>query len=260
MLLMTVLSVPAQAQDIPDAVPESPPRDSFALKIGFLNSWLFDSNQGRPFIYLDLGLRLKTDQFYIDAKIPAVVAGLDFVLFQLQTLFGISDPFNLFEAINQPIHYASYLEPGHLRLGQTFPTTIGKEDSPVRLTAGIFTLFDFVFFELALADREPDEEFENINDPSANDPFVIAVGGFVAVGSDLPYSEWDFAIGVGPDIYQDDSYTPNQGFVIYGDLDVQIDPLDDVGAYIRTRFSTYTHTSPLVFTMVVSYGVALKLL
>lgn len=246
------------AAEIPPPEPEVPPRDSFALKVGFLHSWLFDSNQGRPFIYLDFGLRLKTDEFYIDVKLPALVAGIDFLLYQLQRLVGVNSPFNLFEAVNQPIHYAAFLEPANLRLGQTFVTRLGGE-RPLKLTAGIFALFDFVFFDLALAQQDP-EEFNDIADPNANDPFVVAVGGFVAIGSDLPYSEWDLALGVGPDIFQDDGYVPNSGLVIFADLDVQIDPLRNVGAYLRTRLSTYTHTSPIVWTMTLSYGVALKLL
>lgn len=254
---MLVASV-AAADDIPEPEPEIPPRDSLTLKVGFLNSWLFDSNQGRPFIYLDTGLRLKTDQFYIDLKLPAFVAGIDFVLYKLQGLLGVNTPFNLFEAANQPIQYAAYLEPANLKLGQTFLTHF-PGGAPLRLTAGIFTLLDFVFFELALSNRNPDD-FENINDPNANDPFVVGVGGFVSVGGDAPLSEWDLAIGTGPDIYQDQSYVPNNGFVIFGDLDLEIDPLRDVGAYIRTRLSAYTHTSPVVWTMVVSYGVALRLL
>ncbi len=248
----------AQVEDVPAEVVELPPRDSFALKVGFLNSWLFDSNQGRPFIYLDFGLRLKTDEFYIDAKLPAIVAGLDFVVFHLQRAFGVRSPFNLFEALNQPIQYGAYLEPANLKLGQTFLLELGPT-TPLRLTLGIFTLLDFVFFELALVQRAP-EDFKTIDDPDANDPFVVGVGGFVSIGGNAPLSEWDLAIGTGPDIYQNPGYVTNRGFVIFGDLDLQIDPLRDVGAYIRARLSTYTHTQPIVWTMVLSYGVALKLL
>lgn len=254
--LCSALSAPLGADEIPEPEPEHPPRDSFALKVGFLNSWLFDSNQGRPFIYLDFGFRLKTNEFYIDAKLPAIVAGLDFVSYRFQRLLGIASPFNLFEAVNKPIQYAAYLEPVNIKLGQTF--VLGNK-APIRLTAGIFTLLDFVFFDLAQANQDP-EEFKTIDDGNAEDPFVAAVGGFVSIGGDAPISEWDVAVGTGPDIYQNDGYVPNSGFVIFGDLDLQIDPLRDVGAYIRARLSTYTHTAPIVWTMTISYGVALKLL
>ena len=254
----TAFAVETAAQPIPEPTPEVPPRESLALKVGFLNSWLFDSNQGRPFIYFDFGLRLKTDEFYIDVKLPALVAGLDFVIYQIQSLLGVASPFNLFEAINEPIQYAAYLEPANVKLGQTFLIDLGGK-RPLRLTAGIFTLFDFVFFELALAQRDP-EEFQNVADANANDPFVVAVGGFASIGGDAPLTAWDLALGTGPDIYQDPGYVTNSGFVIFADLDLQIDPLRDVGAYLRTRLSTYTHTRSQVWTMVVSYGVALKLL
>lgn len=251
------------AQPAPTAPPEEvvarrPPRESLAIRIGVVNSGLFNSNQGRPFFYLDTGLRYKSDAFYIDFKAPAFVAGLDWAFHQVQELFGVQNAFNLFEAANDPVHYAAYLEPIHLRLGQSFP--LGPPDRPqMRLTGGVFMLGDFVFFDLALYNRDP-EEFESIEDPQAHDPFVIAPGGFVAIGGDLPITAWDLALGIGPDIYQDDAYVPTGGVVLYADLEVQIDPLRDVGAYIRTRVSTYTHTSPIVWTMIASYGFALRLL
>lgn len=240
--------------ETPPEIEREPTRDSFAIRVGVLHSGLFDSNQGRPFFYLDTGLRYKADQYYVDLKLPAFVAGLDWASYQFQGLLGVNEPFNLFEAANDPIQYAAYLEPAHLRLGQTFYTPIG-----LRLSAGFFTLVDFVFFDLALFNRDPDE-FTSIDAPNANDPFVLAPGGFFSVGTELPISEWDFAIGIGPDVYQNPDYVPANGVVIYGDLEVEIDPLQDIGAYIRTRFSTYTHTSKLVWTMIASYGFALRLL
>jgi hypothetical protein len=268
--LITALAIPAAAQSgtagapavTPDPIPEPTPepgvRDRFALRLGFFSSWLFDSNQGRPFFYLDAGLRYKTDAYYVDVKLPAFVAGIDWLSFQTQDLLGVNEPFNLFEAANDPIHYGAFLEPGHIRLGQTFLTSF-PGGAPLRLTGGIFALLDFVFFDLALFNRDPDE-FDDVADPDANDPFVAAPGGFLAVGGDAPLSEWDLALGIGPDVYQDDNYVPNNGLVIFGDLELEIDPLEEVGAYVRTRFSTYTHTSPLVFTMTFSFGVALPLL
>lgn len=243
---------------VPEVKPDPAVRDAFAIRLGFLSSWLFNSNQGRPFFYLDAGLRYKTDDYYVDLKLPAFVAGLDWVSNQVQGLLGINQPFNLFEAANDPIHYAAFLEPGHLRLGQTFLTHL-PGGAPLRLTGGIFALVDFVFFDLALFNRDP-EDFDDVSDPDANDPFVLAPGGFVAVGGDAPLSEWDLALGVGPDVYQDDNYVPNNGLVLFADLELEIDPLEDIGGYIRTRFSTYTHTSPVVFTMTFNFGVALRLL
>lgn len=261
-VFVSAIAAPVQAQPVGEALPQleepRPPRDSLAIRIGFVSSGLFSSGQGRPFFYLDTGLRYKSDQFYIDLKLPAFVAGLDWALYQLQEMLGVGTPFNLFEASNEPIHYGAYLEPAHLRLGQTF--AIGDPDGAgLRLTGGVFMLADFVFFDLALFNRDP-ESFESIEDPEAHDPFVVAPGGFVAIGGDLPLTAWDFALGIGPDIYQDDAYVPAGGVVVYGDLEVQIDPLRDIGAYIRTRFSTYTHTSPVVWTMIASYGFALRLL
>lgn len=253
---------PTTAQTYPGAVPEltpkPPPRDRFSLRLGFLHSALFNSNQGRPFFYLDTGLRYKTDQNYVDLKLPAFVAGIDFLSFQLQTLLGFNEPFNLFEFANEPIQYAAYLEPAHIRLGQTFLTEF-PGGAPLRLTGGVFALTDFLFFQLALANQDP-EEFDDIDDPSAIDPFVVAAGGFVAIGGDAPISEWDLALGIGPDVFQNNDYLPSSGIVIYTDLEVQIDPLDDIGAYIRTRVSTYTHTSPIVWSIITTYGVALSLL
>lgn len=269
-VLITTIAAPLAAQDapqgveppsydtIPEVVPEVPPRDTFSLRLGFLHSALFSSNQGRPFFYLDFGLRYKTDQHYIDLKAPAFIAGLDFLSYQLQSLLGVNSPFNLFETANEPIQYAAFLEPAHVRLGQTFLTQ-WPGGAPLRITGGIFTLFDFVFFNLALVNQDP-EEFRDLNDPSAIDPYVLAPGGFIAIGGDAPISEWDFALGIGPDIFQDDAYVPANGLVIYGDLEVQIDPLDSLGAYIRTRVSTYTHPDKLVWTIIASYGVSLSLL
>ena len=210
------------------------------------------------FFYFDFGLRYKTSEHYIDLRIPAFVAGIDLLSHQFQTLIGVNNPFNVFEWANEPIHYAAFLEPGHVRLGQTY-STVFPGGAPLRLTGGVFTLIDFVFFDLAIANLDP-EEFQDIHDPSATDPFVLAPGGFIAIGGDAPLSEWDFAVGVGPDVYQDDNYVPSNGIVIYGDLEVQIDPLKKMGAYVRTRVSTYTHETQLLWTIVASYGVALSLL
>lgn len=247
----------ATAEPIPAPPASPPPRDRFALRVGFLHSWLADSNQGRPFFYLDFGLRLKTATNYIDLKLPAFVAGLDYVSFSVQRLVGVARPFNLFEAANKPIQYGAFLEPAHLRLGQTFPLRFPAA-APLRLTAGIFTLFDFVFFDLVRAEEDPAEFRPRAG--NATDPYTLAVGGFVAMSGDLPLSEWDLALGVGPDIYQDDGFVPVTGFVIYGDLDVQIDPLADVGTYLRARVSTYTHVPMRVWTVVLTYGVTLPLL
>ena len=160
--------------------------------------------------------------------------------------------------MNKPIQYAAFMEPANVKLGQRYTFEVGERAQKLRLTAGIFTLFDFVFFQLALAQQDP-ETFEDIDNPEANDPYTVGVGGFVSIGGDAPLTEWDLAIGAGPDIFSNADYVSTTGFVLFADLDLQIDPLDDVGAYIRTRLSTYTHTSPIVWTMVVNYGVALKL-
>ena len=250
---------PGEAVIDPEDPPEvviKPARESLALRVGFVNSGLFDSGQGRPFIYLDFGLRYKASGFYIDVKFPALVAGLDFASYQLQQLMGINKPFSLLEAFNDPIHYAAYLEPAHVRLGQTFDTALGNP--PLQLSAGIFSLFDFAFLDLTRRDDDRDT-FEDIDDPSAIDPFFVVVGGFGAVGGKLPYTAWDLALGVGWDVYQNSNYEPAAGAVIYVDLDIQIDPLASIGGYFRWRLSTYTHLSPLPWTMALGYGAALKL-
>jgi hypothetical protein len=257
-LLLATTNAHAQ-DDVPPLEEPVPPRDSLCLRVGVLNSGLFDSGQGRPFIYLDFGARYKADGFYVDIKLPAIVAGLDFGSHSIQRLIGIEKPFNLFEALNDPIHYAAYLEPGHARLGQTFDTTIGSP--PLQLSAGIFSLFDFAFFDLTRQkDEETSRSFDDIDDTDAIDPFIVAVGGFVAVGGQLPYTAWDLALGAGWDVYQNPVYAPASGAVIYLDLDIQVDPLKSVGGYFRWRLSTYTHMSPIPWTMALGYGAALKLL
>ncbi len=255
-----VVSTSAAAQAGPqllrDPVPEPPPRDRLAVRIGFLTSGLVDSRQGKPFVYLDTGLRYKAGFVYFDLRLPILVAGFDFLFFTLQQGLGVNEPFNLFESLNEPIQYSAFLEPIHLRIGQTFELA-APASNPLRFTAGIFGIADFVFFDLTLGNQNP-EEFEGPQD-GVTDPLVVVPGGFVAISGDAPSSEWDFAVGVGPDVLTFPDFAATNGFAIYGDLEVQIDLLDDIGTYIRVRTSMYTHTQPVSWTWIGSYGVALGL-
>jgi hypothetical protein len=255
---LTCLALTALAAQVDgQIIPERPaPRHSTALRIGVLNSGLFESGQGRPLIYFDFGFRLKSDEYYVDLKLPAFVAGLDFGLFEIQRLLGVRPPFNLFNALNNPVQYA-FMEPAHLRLGPTFPLAWGNP--PLRASVGLFSLFDFVFFDLALIGIADGEDFEDLDSPEASDPFIIGVGGFAALGGDLPRAAWDVALGAGIDVYQQQNYQTTDGWILYTDFEVQIDATDQLGAYIRARLSTYTHTKPIVATLVLSYGAAMKL-
>jgi len=264
-LVLCLWSSTALAQelgvDLPEPAPPARPdvSDAFGWRLGLLDSGLVDSGQGRPFLYPTAGLRYKTSEIYLDVHLPVFFAGLDFLSYTAQQrVFAVNRPFDLFEALNQPIQYGAYLEVAHLRLGQTFTFHPFAGGAPLRLTGGIAGVFDFVFFDLALFHRDP-EDFKSINLPGAHDPVVVAPGGFVALGGDAPYTEYDLAIGAGPDLYQDDAYEPSSGWVIFADLDVVFDVLDDVAVQLRWRTSTYTHiTSQLILTMAVDYGIVVR--
>lgn len=247
----------AHAQEA--AVQRPAVRDTLGLRAGFLGSGLFDSGQGRPFVYLDTGLRYKAELFYIDLRLPALIGGLDYAQFLLQGAIGVPRPFNLFEGLNEAVHYGAYLEAAHVKIGQTF-TLYPWPTDPLRLTVGVFTLAELVFFDLPLANDIEAAGFDSIDVAGARDPFVVAPGGFVALGGDAPSSEYDIALGVGSDVYRNDNYEPASGLVLYADADVQIDVLEDLGIELRTRLSTYTHTKELVFALVTSFGVVFRLL
>lgn len=266
---LLALAMPAQAEapirhELDGFTAEPDFVDDLGWRVGFLNSGLFGSGQGRPFIYFDTGLRLKNDEIYVDIKTPLIAGGIDFLLWTLATeAFGDDTAFNFFETFNEPIQYGAFLEAAMLRLGPTIPTyPFANQDgqgAPLRLSFGLTGLADFVFFDLLLQDLEP-EEFEELDDPSANDPAVLAFGGFVSMGGDAPLSEYDFAIGVAYDVFTDDRYVENNGLVVYLDFEWVIGITDDVGAYIRTRFSTYTHISvEIPVTALATYGVVLRL-
>ena len=257
----------AWAQDVlvdptvpPPVAQKHPLRDGLGWRLGFISTGLFESGQGRPFFYLDTGLRFKSDRIYFDLKFPAFIGGLDFLFLQFQKFLGANDPFNLFEFFNEPIHYGAHMEFSNVRLGQTFTLFPLGDDAPLRTTLGVFVLADWVFFDLVLIqNRDPEEEFDPKENPNVNDPIVVAPGGFVAFGGDAPITAYDIALGAGPDIYVDDAYAPNNGWVLFVDLDLHIDVLEDLAVHYRTRVSTYTHTEKPVVTMDVNFGVVLRL-
>jgi len=246
--------------DIPPPAHLIPLKDSLSLRLGFVSSALFSSKQGRPFFYFDSGLRYKSDNAYFDLRLPAFIAALDFLFFTFQEeLLKSDNSFNFFQAMNSPLQYGAYVEGLMFRLGQTFTVYPFKDKSPLRLSAGVAFLGEFVFFDLALFDDRDLEEFEPREDPNAADPFIAAPGGFIAFGGDFPSGEYDIAIGGGPDLFVDSAYSANSGAVIFVDSDVQIDLTEDIGFSLRARLSTYTHTKSMVFTLVVGGGVMMRL-
>lgn len=268
-VLTLAMASPAMAEpEIHQNVPGFPEPidlvDDLGWRVGFLNSGLFGSGQGRPFVYFDTGLRLKNDEIYVDIKTPLLAGAIDFLLYTLgEEAFGDETSFNFFETFNDPIHYGAFLEAAMLRLGATIPThpfaTEDDKGSPLRFSFGLTGVADFVFFDLLLQDLDP-EEFEDLDDPSANDPAVLAFGGFFAMGGDAPMSEYDFAMGVAYDVFTDDRYVENNGLVLYLDFEWVIGITDDVGAYVRSRLSTYTHISvEIPVTALATYGVVLRL-
>ncbi len=245
--------------DIPPSPTLIPLKDSLGLRLGFMASALIGSNQGRPFFYFDTGLRFKNNSAYFDLRLPAFIGGLDYLFYYFQEeILGVRSAFNFFEGINSPLQYGAYIEPIMFRLGQTFTVFPFDDESPLRLTAGIGFVAEFVFFDLALFSGDL-EEFDPREDPNSADPIIAAPGGFIALGGDFPSGEYDIAIGGGPDVFVDSAYSPNSGAVIYLDADVQYDVGEDVGISLRARVSTYTHTEEMAFTAVINGGVIVRL-
>lgn len=244
--------------DIPPSPTLIPLRQTLGLRVGFISSGLFSSKQGRPFFYFDTGLRYKTESTYFDLRLPALMAGFDGLgyLFQSEVLNRGRTSFNFFETLNSTLQYGAYIEPGILKIGQTWRLS---GDNPLKITLGGFAISEFVFFDLALFEDRDLENFEPRNDPNAADPFIIALGGFAGFSGGFSEGEYDLVFGVGPDLFQDPDYSANTGWIIFADLDVQYDIAEDVAISLRTKLSTYTHTKDLVYTLVVNGGVVVRL-
>lgn len=237
--------------------------DTFSLRVSFGLHGLVGSKQGRPLIYPDISARYKTNNIYVDARLPAVLVGMDYGQYWLQKeFFGLSNAFWLFEAMNQTPQYVQG-EVGMLRVGQTWSVlpgkapAAGKKDTrrPLLLSAGIAAVGDWAVMEARLL-SEPLDEDASIADLIITDPIVLGVGLFGAVGRRQGRVYTELALMIARDLFQWDSYARLSGFVISPDAEVVVLILDNFGLSFRTRFTLYTHVKdPRAFSIQVNPGV-----
>lgn len=259
-LVLMALAQPAWAESPRDAfaleAPEiiPPLLDSWTFRAGATLSGLFNSNQGRPFVYFDLGLRLKNDVAFVDIHAPVVPFGFDMLFYAIREALDIPGSEDFARAINEEFNMV-YFEPLSLKLGRTF---VSGSD---RFTLGLVAAAEFVFFQALISQVDP-EEFRGIDDRFAVDPLIVLVGGFVSWGQafDDHRGAFNIAVGGGPDVFTFDAeYQPNSGAVIFLDSEVAYQFTHGVGGYIRPRLATYTHlTDPLTVTLVVNFGLLFR--
>jgi len=243
--------------------PDPPPDwlDNTGARFGFVVAGLVDSGQQRPFVYIDFGLRMKDDDYYFDAKLGALAAGLDYGFRTIQAeSFGMDPPFSFIETLNEPIQYGSHLEAISLRLGKTFTsypflsqTPPDEFPSPFRVSVGPAFLAELVFFDLPLLNSDP-EEFDGPDVSGANDPVVLGAGGFVALGGKAPGVAYDVALVFAQDVFTWSDYAPLSGQILSIDTEIVVELSKDIGVYNRFRISTYTHVDALIVTMAGNIG------
>ncbi|MFU8803975.1 MAG: hypothetical protein ACNA8W_09230 [Bradymonadaceae bacterium] len=225
--------------------------EGLGWRFGLLGNGLFNSRQGRPFTYLNVGLRYKTDHHYVDLHAPPLFGLVDGLGALLQGGMGVDRPFVLLTALNED-DQLRYIELAILKVGQTLAIHPFADDdgpgTPLRLTVGMMALAEIVFFDAVIRD-----DF-NPNDGGGQFPFIVAPGAFVALGGEAPITRYDLALGAGMDVLNLDGGAPV--WVILLDLDVQFAVLPDLAIYLRNRLSTYvTPIDAWIFTMAFSAGV-----
>ncbi len=235
--------------------------DDTGARFGFVAAGLVDSGQRRPFVYFDFGIRMKDDDFYVDAKLGAIAAAFDYGMRALQeSQLGADEPFSFIEAMNEPLQYGAHLEALSLRFGKTFTsypfeseTPPGEFPSPLRVSVGPTILAELVFFDLPLLNSDP-EEFDGPDVSGANDPIVLGAGGFLALGGKAPGVSYDVAFVFAQDVFTWDDYAPLSGQVIGLDTEFVVELGNKVGVYNRFRISTYTHVDAFIVTMAGNIG------
>ena len=237
-------------------------KDGLAMRVGFSFHNMVGSNQGRPLIYPHFGARLKSDKLYIDANLPALIGGLDYLQYKFQErVLGTDTEFNLFEALNEPAQYV-FFELGHVRIGSTREFVPGQPNYklkfPIRLSGGIVGFADFVVFEARglSAAIEDGEALENL---LSRDPGVLGAGIFGSIGGSKNNFAYDLALEVGRDLWEWEAYDLNPGWMLSADVDLQFDIVENLGGYIRTRATYYTHGSrPRVFGTNTATGITFR--
>jgi hypothetical protein len=231
---------------------ERPVEEGLGWRFGVVAQGLFNSNQNWPFTYLNLGVRYKTDAYYVDLHAPLLVVGLDMLSTLIQGGIGVNKPFFLFDALNT-YDELRYAEGAILKLGQSFPFDLSLADgsiAPMRFSFGLMAVAELVAFDTVERDLE---EFEEL---TPYDPMVIAPGAFVALGGKAPMTRYDLSFGAGLDVYDPSSNTGAPAWVLFLDLDVQFSVRTDVAIYIRNRLSTYvTDIDAWIFTNGFSGGI-----
>lgn len=237
-------------------------KDGLAMRVGFSFHNMFGSHQGRPLIYPHFGVRLKSDKLYIDAHLPALIGGLDYLQYKFQErILGTDTEFNLFGALNQPMHYV-FFEVGHVRIGSTKELLPGrlnnKLKSALKLSGGVVGFADFVVFE-ARSSSETIEDGEALENLLTRDPGVLGAGLFGSIGSSKNNFSYDLAVEVGRDLWAWQAYEPNPGWMLSADVDLQFDIVENLGGFIRTRATYYTHGSrPRVFGTNTATGITFR--
>lgn len=251
LLIAAMLYLPgvSQAQLVPLV-------DDWGWRAGGMMSGLFNSGQGRPFVYFDTGFRLKQPPFYVDVKLPVLVVGFDAAVFLFQSeALGIRSASDFVRLLNEEYHMM-FVEAANLKLGRSF--RVGDVD----VNLGGALSLEFVFFQSLLQELDP-EEFRGVDDRFAADPLVVMVGGFTGISwrFDEGLGMFDLAVGGGPDVFSfDGEYQPNSGFVFFLDGELVYEWSYYVGGYLRGRLSTYTHlTDPLSVTFVTQFGLLFRL-
>lgn len=217
--------------------------ERFGMRLGFLMNGLAGAEEQRVWRYFDLGFRYKAGEYYFDFRAPALTILIDLLImvFVEVTMDRWHDPFiERFNDYGMPNHW----ELGHARLGYRFrlspPHNFRTWTEPIDVALGIFGTADLVVFEMRRdIDRDRAQELGYL------DPFVLGVGGFMALGNTYDGFQYDVALSLGMAVRGEDENPDRRVLIAALDADFNIDVSSRFAFYVRPRLTGYfTRLSP----------------
>lgn len=230
--------------------------EGFGLRLGFFGHGLFDTEEGAPFRFFDVGMRYKVGEYYFDLRAPVlalIVDGAwvlfkDFVLYQYDELWV--ERLNNFNILN-------YWELAHAKMGYRFrsaPSEFWGE--PRDISIGIFGTAELLFLETRRGLERDDDYFRYGYD----DPLIVGAGGFLAIGDTTPSFQYDVSLNLGVAVRGESVGMERQVYMAGLDADFQYEIGYGAALYLRPRVNTYlTRITPMVhLTWGLSTGVNIR--
>lgn len=221
--------------------------DGLGLRFGLLFNALFDVEEASAMRYFDFGVRSKTGEYYVDFRLPGVMAVVDGVILFWRVMAmdnPRAEPF--LEMMNSGLD-PSHWEIGHGRIGYRFllvpPGDYEVWDRSWEAAVGFFGTADIALFELR-------RDVEQGAVGAYQDPLVIGAGGFFAIGRTNPEVQYDVALGVGRAVAGMDMDADRDVTIITADADLQFTGgMERTAIYVRPRLTTYiTDMEPAMHT------------